>query len=227
MKHFLALHQIDKSFRQGNSSVAVLKNLNFNFDFNQSYAITGPSGCGKSTLMHLMAGADLPDHGEVDWCGNFKINQLTSVAKSFFWNQKIGLVFQQPGLINELTVLENVALKGLISRQSDAFKKATIWLQELGLEDRLNFFPNLLSRGEQQRVAIARAMMCNVQLILADEPTASLDQANGEQVVSLLINLAKKYNMGLIVSTHDEYVYQKMNQVLVIVNHQLNPKITI
>lgn len=226
MSGFLTLSNITKSFKQGSSNITVLKELNFKFDFNKSYAITGPSGCGKSTLINLIAGTDLPNSGQIDWCADFKVNQLNQTEKSLFWNQKIGLVFQQPGLINELSVLENVALKGLIGRHADAFGRAAELLHELGLSHRLKFFPNLLSRGEQQRVAIARAMMCNVQLLLADEPTASLDQANGEQVINLLINLSKKYQMGLIVSTHDEYVYQKMNHVLTIVDCKINLKIT-
>ena len=169
-----------------------------------------------------MAGTDLPDSGEVSWSGKFVINHLSQSQKAQFWNQKVGFVLQKPNLINELTVLENVALKGLITGQLDAYNKAQAILQALGLEQRLNCFPAVLSRGEQQRVAIARALMGNSGLILADEPTASLDRKNGEQVMDLLINLAKQYQLGLIISTHDEYAYNKTNHIVHLLDCKLN-----
>lgn len=222
MNQFLALKQVYKSFTQGQTKVAVLEDLNFCFDFKQSYAIVGASGVGKSTLMHIISGTDLPDSGEVCWSDLFVINQLSQTQKAQFWNQKIGLIFQQPCLINELTVLENVLIKGMIGKVSDAHTKATALLSTLGLKQRLNFFPAVLSRGEQQRVAIARALMGNSGLILADEPTASLDRKNGEWVMDLLINLAQEYQLGLIISTHDEYAHCKTNHVLHLLDCKLN-----
>lgn len=216
MFKFLELIQIYKSFKQGDLQVPVLTEINYKFDFSKTYAITGVSGSGKSTLIHLMAATDRPDSGEINWCDQFNVNQLTSAQKEQYWNQQVGLIFQQANLINELTVLENVALKGLISNQLNVYSKATELLTILGLQHRLDFFPDRLSRGEQQRVAIARAFMCNVSLILADEPTASLDRENGLNVIKLLLDLVKKYQIGLIISTHDEYVYQQMDVVLAI-----------
>jgi ABC-type lipoprotein export system ATPase subunit len=215
--NFLALSKIYKSF----GSVQVLFDLNFKFDLEKSYAITGPSGSGKSTLMHILAGIDHPNSGTVNWSDQIIINQLSHAEKSWFWNQKLGLVFQQATLINELTVLQNVALKGLIGNLSDCNEQAYELLKFLKLEHRLDFFPNFLSRGEQQRVAIARAMMCCPQLILADEPVANLDQKNGENVIELLLDLSKKYRAGLIVSSHDGYVNAKMNQTVAIVDCKL------
>ena len=221
MSKFLELNQICKSFKQADDQVTVLQNLNYNFDFTKTYAITGASGSGKSTLIHLLAAVDQPNSGQINWCDELVINQLTLAQKEQYWNQRVGLIFQQANLINELTVLENVALKGLINNQEEAYSKATYLLQTLGLSNRLGFFPDLLSRGEQQRVAIARAFMCNVSLILADEPTASLDQANGMQVIRLLIDLVKSQKTGLIISTHDEYVYKQMDYILKIENGSL------
>lgn len=221
MVNFLTLSQVSKTFTQGATNIKVLDNLSFCFDFSKSYAIIGASGVGKSTLMHILAGTDLPDSGTVNWCDQFIVNTLSQNQKELFWNQKVGLIFQQPGLIDELTVLENVALKGLISNQPGAFARARELLQLLGLQQRSQFFPDVLSRGEQQRVAIARAVMCNSGLILADEPTASLDKTNGLQVVDLLVNLAKRQQIGLIVSTHDEYVYRKMDVILTILDGKL------
>lgn len=211
---FLSLTQISKSFWQGSTRVCVLDDLSFKFELRQNYAITGASGSGKSTLMHILAAVDQPDSGQVDWNDQFVVNKLDQLECERFWNNHIGLVFQQSGLIDELTVLENVALKGLIGNRSDAWQQAKNLLQALGLGHRLNFFPNLLSKGEQQRVSIARAMMCEPELILADEPTASLDQATGLQVIDLLIKLTQERGTTLIVSTHDEYVWDKMSLVL-------------
>lgn len=207
---------------QGQIKVSVLEDLNFCFNFKQSYAITGVSGAGKSTLIHMLAGTDLPDSGKVNWSDQFIINHLSRTQKALFWNQNIGLVFQKPNLINELNVLENVALKGLIAGKPDAYDKAQELLQVLGLNHRLNFYPPVLSRGEQQRVAIARALMGNSGLILADEPTASLDRKNGDQVMDLLINLAQAYQLGLIISTHDEYVARKTGHVVNLLDCKLN-----
>lgn len=221
MRNFLKLSHIAKSFKQGDYHIPVLKDLNYTFDFTKSYAVTGISGSGKSTLIHLLAAVDQPDHGQINWCNQFNVDQLTYSQKEHYWNQQVGLIFQQANLINELTVLENVVIKGLISNQIDAYVKATELLKMLGLQHRLNFFPDVLSRGEQQRVAIARAFMCKVALILADEPTASLDQANGFNVIKLLLDLAKKYHVGLILSTHDGYVADKMDYTLRIENGNL------
>lgn len=207
---------------QGQAKVNVLTDISFSFDFNHNYAIIGASGAGKSTLMQILAGIDRPDSGEVNWCDQFIINYLTQDEKALFWNQKVGLIFQQPSLINELTVLENVALKGLIGNISGCDIKATELLCLLGMESRLNFYPPTLSRGEQQRVAIARAIMGNSGLILADEPTASLDRNNGEIVIDLLIGVAKKYQIGLIISTHDEYVYNKLDKIVTVFDCKLN-----
>lgn len=221
MSKSLRLAQIYKSFRQGDNKISVLHDLSFDFDFNKTYAITGSSGSGKSTLIHLLAAVDQPDSGQICWDGQFNVNQLTITQKEQYWNQQVGLIFQQANLINELTVLENVTIKGLIGKQLDANLKATQLLQSLALGHRLDFFPDMLSRGEQQRVAIARAFMCNSSLILADEPTASLDEVNGINVLKLLINLVQAHQTGLIVSTHDKYVYQQMDCVLVLENGKL------
>ena len=222
MTDFLALSKIYKSFIQGSERVDVLKDINFRFDFDKSYAIIGASGAGKSTLIHILSGTDLPNSGDVSWGNGLKINQLSEQQKDLFWSRDVGLMFQQPGLINELTVLENVILKGVIGHQQDVINSAKKLLRLVGLHHRLDFFPDVLSKGEQQRVAIARALICKPKLILADEPTGSLDKKTGTQIIDFLIELQKKYNIGLIVSTHDEYVYHKMDAVLQILDCKLN-----
>lgn len=224
----LTLTNIYKSFLQSNVKIDVLIDLNFSFDLNKNYAITGASGVGKSTLLQILAGISLPDQGAVCWHNQLMINQLTEAQKGAFWNSQVGFVFQQPNLINELTVLENVLIKGLIARQygsassQDCLQQATALLNEMGLGARLNFYPSLLSRGEQQRVAIARALMSNASLILADEPTAALDRVNSTQVLDLLINLSKSQNIGLIMTTHDLAVASKMDYELALLDCKLN-----
>ena len=205
MKSLLVEH-VYKHFQQGSANIPVLTDLSFEFDLHKSYAIIGASGTGKSTLLYLLGGVESPDRGAIVLNGVTQIHQLKAAAREKFWNHSIGFIFQQPCLIDELTVLENVMLKGLISGQPEAARKAQMFLSSLGLENRLHFYPINLSKGEQQRVSIARAMMCEVELIIADEPTASLDQETGLQVINQLVFLARQRNIGLIVSTHDEYV---------------------
>lgn len=217
---YIALNHVYKSF----GDIHVLTDVNFNFDFKRTYAITGASGAGKSTLMHILAGTQQPDSGTVDWCGELKVNQLSAAQKAPFWNHNLGLIFQQANLINELTVLENVALKGLIGAITQPFAKAKELLKRVGLAPRENYFPFTLSRGEQQRVAIVRALMCHPRLILADEPTASLDRHNGKQILDLLTNLAREYQIGLIVSAHDHYVCDRLEQVVALTDCKLNLK---
>ena len=218
---YIALNNICKSYKQAQDAIVVLNDISFTFDFKKTYAITGASGSGKSTLIHILAGITKPNSGRVDWCNELNIDQIDDQQKGLLWNKKLSFIFQQANLINELTVLENVALKGLIANQSNAYAEAFNWLETLGLEHRVNFMPNVLSRGEKQRVAIARSLMCRPDLILADEPTASLDQANGQHVINLLITLTKEHKIGLIVSTHDNYVYCKMDQILTMANGKL------
>ena len=223
MTNLLSIKNVSKFFFQNNRKYCVLSDISFQFKLSNSYAITGASGVGKSTLMHIIAGTDTPSSGQVFW-GVENINQFTIQQKKIFWNQKLGLVFQQPCLIDELTVLENVMLKGLIGgyHRKDVQEQAQTILAQVGLTDRIDFFPAVLSKGEQQRVAIARALINKPQLILADEPTGSLDRNTGMQVVDILTSLQKKYQIGLVLSTHDEYVYRTMDNILQLSDAKLN-----
>ncbi len=224
MTNFLTLSKVCKSFWQDLTEVQVFNQVSFRFDLQFTYAVVGPSGSGKSTLIALLAGIDQPDSGEILWNDQFQINSLNWQAKALFWNKKLGCVFQHPGLIKELTVLENVVLKGLIANQDEASEKAIYFLEKLGLGHRIYFYPVALSRGEAQRVAIARALMCNEGYILADEPTASLDRKNGEIVMDLLLKLADEQSLGLIVSTHDDYVFDSMQKIVLINTGQITLK---
>lgn len=224
-KNLLKAEKLTKHYKQGNIIVSVLNDVSINFMQGASYAITGISGCGKSTLMHLLAGIDTPSHGHV-YYNETSLDKLNPTDKNYFLNQQIGLVFQYSYLIKELTVLENVMIKGLISRMphDECQKRAELLLQEVGLHSKLHFKPGQLSGGQQQRVALARALLNQPAFLLADEPTGNLDENTGREIVQLLLRLQKELNMGLIVSSHDEYVTQQMQNVYELMHGNLIKK---
>lgn len=209
--HKIILHQISKSF----GSTSVLDRLFYQFDLRYSYAILGKSGAGKSTLISLLAGTEDADQGQIYWDEQNLIS-LTPNQRAKFWNTQVGLIFQQANLITELSVLENVMLKSLISGQdrSQAQDQATELLVQVGLDHKLFTAPATLSRGQQQRVAIARALMGQPKVILADEPTASLDAETGVQIIELLMQMHQQYQVGLIIGTHDAQISQAVDVCL-------------
>lgn len=214
MSNNLCLNKVTKSYEHADTLLTVLSDSNATFIKNHTYAITGSSGSGKSTLIHLLAGLDFPSSGFITFNGE-DIQSFNETKKSNFLNKSIGLVFQSPYLIKELTVLENVLLKGLIGGlpQSQCTKKAQELLEGVGLLAKINNYPAQLSGGQQQRVAIARALMNRPDFLLADEPTGNLDLNTGIALINLLLQLQKDWAMGLIISSHDSYVKQKMEFV--------------
>lgn len=216
-KSVLSLHSVSKTFKQGNLLLEVLKKINAQFVQQNTYAITGASGSGKSTLLHILAGLEDPTSGTVSFNGT-KITHLQAKAKEQFFNKDLGLIFQLPYLINELTVLENVMLKGIIKgmNQSECKKRAFTLLEQLSIQDKALSFPQVLSGGQQQRVAIARALLNQPLFLLADEPTGNLDEKTGRDLIDLLLTYQKDYGMGVIISSHDTYVTQKMEVVMIL-----------
>ena len=212
----LPLHtkNLYKSYRQADQELIVLKGITATFEPGKTYAITGVSGSGKSTFLHLLAGLDEPTQGFV-YYGNQDLAQLTSAEKVTFLTRSIGLVFQQPYLIREMTILENVMIKGLLGFNNyiQTQMRAKKLLEQVGLADKIEQYPGQLSGGQQQRVAIARALMNQPEFLLADEPTGSLDVKTGESIMELLLQLREHWNMGLIVSSHEPYVYEKMETI--------------
>ncbi len=212
MLNQIVLQQVSKSFWQGPVEFKVLDQVSISFSLNHNYALLGRSGSGKSTLIHLLAGTELPDAGQIYW-GEQGLGGLNSNQRAKFWNQQVGLVFQQANLIAELTVLENVMLKGLIAGQDRQIVQAQAFelLDQVGLSPKISSAPGYLSRGEQQRVAIVRALMGRPKMVLADEPTASLDAQTGQKIIELLLDLHYRYQVGLIISTHDQQLSQMMD----------------
>lgn len=201
-----------KSIYKQFADVEVLHDITTSFEQTDTYAIQGVSGSGKSTLLHLLAGIDTPTSGNV-FFNEQDINSFSSQQKQDFLNKKIGLIFQEPCLLQELTVLENVMLKGLIARQDYAACKqeGKDLLAYVGLVEKMNAYPAELSGGQQQRVSIVRALFNKPVFIIADEPTGNLDRDNADLVTALLISMHDNFGTGLIVSTHDNVVAQQMD----------------
>lgn len=211
MKNELKASKVGKQYKQGSTAVSVFEDVNVTFAQGTRYAITGISGCGKSTLLHLLAGIDKPSSGHV-YYNEHAIDTLDADKKNYFLNHDIGLVFQYSYLIKELSVLENVMIKGLISKMpyEECQKRARSLLNDLGLSSKVSSLPTQLSGGQQQRVAIARALLNQPAFLIADEPTGNLDEKTGRELLSLLLQLQKDWGLGLIISSHDEYVSEQM-----------------
>ena len=211
----LSAYNVKKTYIQGNNTIQVLQGVTASFEQGVSYAITGPSGSGKSTLMHLLGGLDAPTQGTISF-NSVDINSLVQSQKKAFLAHSLGLVFQLPYLISEFSVLENVMLKGMIAGESvqNLKEQAYLLLDQVKLADKADSNPLSLSGGEQQRVALARALFNKPAFLLADEPTGNLDVATGKVIVELLLSCQAQWGMGIIVSSHDAYVCERMAHVL-------------
>jgi len=210
----LVVDKVTKYFQQGDARIKVLDKVDMKFVQNNTYAITGLSGSGKSTFMHLLSGLDTPSEGAIRFNDQI-VHSLSQADRTRFLNESIGLVFQQPYLIKELSVIENVMLPGLIAGKDHAYLKnrAQELLNEVGIAQKAHSKPGELSGGQQQRVAIARALMNKPAFLIADEPTGNLDSTTGKAIVDLLLACRDKEKMGIIVSSHDEYVARAMSEI--------------
>lgn len=197
----IQLHQITKSF----GSLQVLKGVDLHVSKGEIVSIVGPSGAGKTTLLQIVGTLDRPDDGAVVIDGT-DVFSLKQKELSLFRNQHIGFVFQFHQLLPEFTALENVMLPALIAKKN--FRKteneAKELLDFLGLNDRLTHKPNELSGGEKQRVAVARALMNHPSVILADEPSGSLDSKNREELHRLFFDVRNQFNLTIVIVTHDK-----------------------
>lgn len=173
--------------------------------------ITGPSGSGKTTLLHLLAGLRLPQKGEVKVKGQ-SLSQMSSAARDRFRGQQIGIVFQQMHFVHSLNVLENVMLPQYTAGLRQDSRRAESLLEQLGIYSKKGKNIRQLSQGEQQRVAIARALVNKPALLLADEPTSSLDDTNSQRVISLLEEMAAREEAALLVVTHDQRLKDVFSQ---------------
>ena len=176
-----------------------------------SYAIVGISGVGKSTLLHMLMGIEKPTNGSICF-DRQNIYDLSPHDRAYFFNRTIGIMFQSPSLINELSVCENIMLPGIIAGLSEreCTKRTIFLLDYMGLIEKRWSSPCILSGGEQQRVVLARALCNRPSFLLADEPTGNLDHETGKSIADLLIMCQKEWNMGIIVSSHDYQLWERM-----------------
>ena len=213
MNSFLQLKNISKSFTT-EKKIKVLKSLSFNFDKGKVYSLMGPSGSGKSTLLNLISLIDRPSNGSIKF-NNSQVNFNENNKNDIFRAKNIGIVYQQNNLLPDFTALENIYLACLSvnDNKNIAISKAEKLLKKIGLSNRSSHFPSQLSGGESQRVAIARAIINDPEIILADEPTGSLDMKAAKNIFDLLNN-QKKSNRLIIFATHNRFFANKADCLL-------------
>ena len=216
MNNFLRLKNISKHFNN-EKKIKVLKDLSYDFNKGKTYALIGPSGSGKSTLLNLISLIDRPTHGSIKF-NDDNVNFTNNKKNDIFRAKNIGIVYQQNNLLPDFTALENIYLANLsINNRDQAIKKAKVLLRKIGLSNRSNHFPSQLSGGECQRVAIARAIINDPDIILADEPTGSLDLNTAKEIFQLL-NKQKKPNRLIIFATHNRFFANKADCLLEMIN---------
>ena len=205
-------HGLDKSYRIGASTLAVLQGASITLRAGETCALMGSSGSGKSTLLHLLGLMDRPDAGEI-LLGGEAVHDLSARRAARLRAANLGFVFQQFQLMHEISAFENVLLPRRIAagtswwgRRSQEREAARQALEAVGLTERARHRPTQLSGGEQQRVAIARALVGRPQLLLADEPTGNLDRRTGQEVLELLLRLARERGAAVLLATHDPEV---------------------
>ncbi|MFM1908466.1 MAG: hypothetical protein RLZZ591_2143 [Pseudomonadota bacterium] len=211
----ISVEHVFKSVTDSTGTLDILRDIDFSLAARETAAIVGASGSGKSTLLSIIAGLDTPTLGTVRIGGQdlFAINED---ARAALRAQKVGFVFQSFQLLGNLTALENVMLPLELSGQRDARKLAAEMLERVGLSQRLRSYPKVLSGGEQQRVALARAFVVQPAVLLADEPTGSLDFATGETVMNLMFELNREQGTTLVMVTHDPAIAQRCERRITI-----------
>ena len=198
-----------RSFETPEARLEILRGVNLTLEPAQVVAILGPSGSGKSTLLHLLGGLDRPTTGEIYW-GERPVHASDQRVLAKVRAASLGLIFQQHYLLEDLSVLENVTLLGRIGAAMDLSRGKNL-LRRVGLSERLNFLPKKLSGGERQRVAVARALYNRPSVILADEPTGSLDRHSAKAVYELLVELAREEGSAVLMVTHDEGLVERVD----------------
>lgn len=211
----IAVERVTKQVRDASGPLTILHEIEFTLEARQSAAIVGASGSGKSTLLSIIAGLDTPTSGTVRLAGQdlFALNEDERAALRA---RQIGFVFQSFQLMANLTALENVMLPLELANRRDARQAARDMLEHVGLGQRLSHYPKLLSGGEQQRVALARAFVVQPSVLLADEPTGSLDFATGETIMELMFRLNREQGTTLVLVTHDRAIAERCESSITI-----------
>lgn len=210
---FLKVDNLCKVYGRGENQVTALDHVSLTIEKGEFAAIIGSSGSGKSTLLHAIAGVDVPTSGKVYLNGQ-DVYAQSNDKLAIFRRRQVGLIYQFHNLIPTLNVVENITLPILMDRRRVNKERLNELLDLLGLEERRTHLPNQLSGGQQQRVAIGRALMNAPQVMLADEPTGSLDSRNGHEIIKLLKESNKKYGQTLLLVTHDENIALQANRII-------------
>ena len=220
MNNIIELNNISKIF-DNKKKITVLKNLNFKFKKGKIYSLSGPSGSGKSTLLNLLSLIDRPSSGNIK-IDNRNINHNEIEINDKIRSSNIGIVYQEKNLLPDFTAIENVCIASLAANNNHkiAQQESLKIIQKVGLKDRTNHYPSELSGGEMQRVAISRAIVNKPRIILADEPTGSLDHENANQIFNLLFKLKNKDRV-IIFATHNRFFANKADYKISLSNGKI------
>ncbi|MDT7522173.1 ABC transporter ATP-binding protein [Rhodoferax sp. TBRC 17198] len=211
----ISVEHVFKAVTDSTGTLEILRDIDFALNTRETAAIVGASGSGKSTLLSIIAGLDTPTGGTVRVAGQ-DIFALDEDARAALRARQVGFVFQSFQLLGNLTALENVMLPLELDGRKDARSAATEMLSRVGLSQRLNSYPKVLSGGEQQRVALARAFVVKPAVLLADEPTGSLDFATGEKIMELMFDLNREQGTTLVLVTHDRSIAARCDRRILI-----------
>ena len=220
MSNIIELNNISKTF-DNKKKITVLKNLNFKFKKGKIYSLSGPSGSGKSTLLNLLSLIDRPSSGNIK-IDNRNINHNEIEINDKIRSSNIGIVYQEKNLLPDFTAIENVCIASLAANNNHkmAEQESLKIIQKVGLKDRTNHYPSELSGGEMQRIAISRAIVNKPRIILADEPTGSLDHDNANQIFNLLFKL-KNNDRLIIFATHNRFFANKADYKISLSNGKI------
>ena len=220
MNNIIELNNISKTF-DNKKKITVLKNLNFKFKKGKIYSLSGPSGSGKSTLLNLLSLIDRPSSGNIK-IDNRNINHNEIEINDKIRSSNIGIVYQEKNLLPDFTAIENVCIASLAANNNHkmAEQESLKIIQKVGLKDRTNHYPSELSGGEMQRIAISRAIVNKPRIILADEPTGSLDHENANQIFNLLFKL-KNNDRVIIFATHNRFFANKADYKISLSNGKI------
>ena len=220
MNNIIELNNISKIF-DNKKKITVLKNLNFKFKKGKIYSLSGPSGSGKSTLLNLLSLIDRPSSGNIK-IDNQNINHNEIEINDKIRSNNIGIVYQEKNLLPDFTAIENVCIASLAANNNHkmAEQESLKIIQKVGLKDRTNHYPSELSGGEMQRIAISRAIVNKPRIILADEPTGSLDHENANQIFNLLFKLKNKDRV-IIFATHNRFFANKADYKISLSNGKI------
>jgi putative ABC transport system ATP-binding protein len=222
----ISVEHIFKAVTDSTGTLEILADIDFALQAQETVSIVGASGSGKSTLLSIMAGLDTPTSGTVRLAGE-DLFALDEDERAAVRARKLGFVFQSFQLLGNLTALENVMLPLELEGRRDARKAATEMLARVGLSQRLNAYPKVLSGGEQQRVALARAFVVHPAVLLADEPTGSLDFATGEKIMELMFDLNREQGTTLILVTHDRGIASRCKRSITIEAGRVAPSVSL